>query len=340
MPWCCITLCLRQMERRASNAMTDGSSARFLGEKDVILVTGAHGLLGRAVRKQLEEKGCRQVLSPSRAELDYTDAAATRAYFLRERPAYVFHLASVVFGLLGNMMHQVEALATSTLLNHNVIMNSAEVGVRKLFFAGSVASYPFPYRKMPLTEEMFWNGDPHQGEYGYAHAKRHALAYLQLLKAHSGMDFFYGILTNLYGPEDRFDDKHGHVIPSLIKKMHRAKHRGESFRVWGDGSATRDFMYVVDAAAAVVHGMENLSGLANISSGETLSIRKIVEALSRAAEYSGETVWETERPVGIPERSVSADLIRAAGFRCDFSIDEGMRETWNWFEANAAVARS
>lgn len=319
--------------------MADQVGSKNIGKEDIILVTGGHGLLGRAVRRQLEAFGMNHVLAPTRRDLDFADASATTKFFLREKPVVVFHLASVVFGLLGNMTHQVKAIAESTILNHNVMMASAEAGVRKMFFAGSVASYPFPYEKLPLTEDVLWNGTPHRGEFGYAHAKRHALAYLELLQTHHGMDYFYGILTNLYGPEDRFNDMHGHVIPSLIRKMHRSKHQGDIFRVWGDGSATRDFMHVRDAAAAILHGMNQLSGAANISSGETISIRRIVDALTVAADYQGEIIWEKDKPVGVPERSVSAAILKKSGFRCSHSIEDGIRETWDWFEANADKAR-
>lgn len=312
----------------------------LLQRDKAVLVTGGHGLLGKAICAELAANGFEHVLVPSRSELDYLDRDATRVYFRKHRPAIVFHLASVVFGLLGNMKNQVRAISDSTLLNHNLLMSASETGVTKLFFAGSVASYPFPYKTLPLREEMFWDGQPHSGEYGYAHAKRHALAYLEMLRDHAGMDFFYGILTNLYGPDDRFDEAHGHVIPSLIRKMHAAVHGGEVFKVWGNGSARRDFMHARDAAAAILLGMSKMSGAVNISSGDSVTIREIVDALVEAADYKGEIVWEHDKPVGVPDRSVSNELLRQAGFGCRRGLKQGIKETWNWFEKNAGAART
>lgn len=305
-----------------------------------IVVTGGHGMLGKALRAELRRCGQTRILAPCREELDLTDGAATRAYFMEHRPHLVFHLASVVFGLLGNMKHQVRAISESTLLNHNVLMACADAGVEKMFFAGSVASYPFPYKSLPLTEDMLWQGVPHDGEFGYAHAKRHALAYLEVLKRERGMDFFCGLLTNLYGPEDRFDATYGHVVPSLIRKMHQARHFGEPFKVWGDGSARRDFLHVHDAARLIVRGTREYSGVANVSSGITVSIRDIVAALAKAADYRGEIVWQTDKPVGIPERSVSDAVLRGIGIHGSRSLEAGIQETWDWFEYHFALARS
>jgi GDP-L-fucose synthase len=159
------------------------------------------------------------------------------------------------------------------------------------------------------------------------------------MKESYGIPFFYGILTNLYGPADKFDQNHGHVIPSLIRKMYQTKYSGQPFRVWGDGSAKRDFMHVQDAARAVIHGMTRLNGSLNISSGKTVSIRYIVEALVEAADFDGEVIWEVDKPVGVPERSVSNSILESSGFECIHDLRAGIAETWQWFVANAESAR-
>jgi GDP-L-fucose synthase len=305
-----------------------------------VLVTGGWGMLGKALRQELAGQGFTNVLSPRRAELDLLDAPATFAYLRQHRPIYVFHLASVVFGLLGNLRNQVKAISENTLLNHNVLMACAEAGVAKLFFAGTVASYPFPFPALPLTEDMLWQGVPHGGEFGYASAKRHALSYLQILKQETGLDFFYGLFTNLYGPEDRFDDQNGHVIPSLIKKMDVACTTGGDFPVWGDGSATRDFMYVEDAARAVLAGFGTLSGVANICSGQSISIRQTVEALVKAAAFQSEVIWQVDKPVGVPVRSVSDVVLRSLGFTPAVNIEDGMKRSWAWYQAHRETSRS
>ncbi len=197
-----------------------------------VLVTGGGGMLGGAVVAELTAAGYRNVLSPGRDALDLLDTGAVAAYLRRHKPYWVFHLASVVYGLLGNMRNQFSALADNTLINHNVLSAAGAARVRKIFYAGSVAAYPHPYPSLPLREEMLWQGKPHRGEYGYACAKRHALSYLEILHESAGIDYCYGLLTNLYGPKDRFDDSNGHVVPSLIRRLHAARRDEGEFRVW------------------------------------------------------------------------------------------------------------
>jgi GDP-L-fucose synthase len=312
----------------------------WLRPEATIVITGGNGMVGRALQAELRDQGCVRILVPSRGELDLLDSVATHEYFREHRPRLVFHLASVVFGLFGNMKNQFLALADNTLLNHNVLTACAAVGVRKIFFAGTVAAYPFPYQGLPLAEAMLWEGVPHYGEFGYANAKRHALAYLEILRREADIDFFYGLLTNLYGPGDRFDDRFGHVVPSLIVKLNRAKWTGEPFQVWGDGSATRDFMHARDAARAILLGMERISGVANISSGVAVPIRDVVAALVRAARYRETVAWQTDKPVGVPERSVSNAVLRGIGFECAYTLETGIKDTWDWFERNADSVRT
>jgi GDP-L-fucose synthase len=304
-----------------------------------VLVTGGSGMLGRALIAELEAEGYLNILAPGRDELDLLDTRAVSGYMRQHRPCWIFHLASVVYGLLGNMRNQVVALTDNTLINHNVLSAAGAVGVQKIFCAGSVAAYPYPYPALPLREEMLWHGTPHRGEYGYASAKRHALAYLDVLHEAVGIDYCYGILTNLYGPHDRFDDRNGHVIPSLIHRLQASLRSGDDFRVWGDGSARRDFMHARDAARAILVGMHDVSGLMNISSGTTASVREVVDVLVGAAGYCGRIVWQPDMPVGIPERSVCNRILRGHGFTCAYDIETGLAATWDWYEAHAHSLR-
>ena len=319
--------------------MSSSPSGSRLDRDAPVLVTGGWGMLGKALCNSLRQSGFVNVLAPRRSELDLLDNQATVRYIHNTQPKYVFHLASLVFGLLGNARNQVRSLAENTMLNHNIIIAAAESGVRKFFFAGSVASYPYPFPSLPLQEDMIWAGAPHHGEYGYAHAKRHALAYLDLLSREAGLDYVYGLITNLYGPEDRFDEQNGHVIPSLIKKVYAAKQEKTDFSVWGDGSATRDFMYVDDAADAMLAVMDRASGVINISSGHSISIRMAVEALIKAAEFRGHLDWQTDKPVGVPVRSVSNARLLATGFTPQVDIEQGMQRTWDWFVAHQDTIR-
>jgi GDP-L-fucose synthase len=305
-----------------------------------VLVTGGGGMLGRAVVAELAAAGYRNVLAPGRDELDLLDTRAVTAYLGRHKPHWVFHLASVVYGLLGNMRNQLPALADNTLINHNVLSAAGAARVRKVFYAGSVAAYPHPYPALPLREEMLWQGVPHRGEYGYACAKRHALAYLEVLHEVLGIDYCYGVLTNLYGPHDRFDDSNGHVVPSLIRRLHAARRDAEEFRVWGDGAARRDFMHAHDAARAVLAGMREVTGVMNISSGTTAAVRDVVGILVEVAGFRGRVAWQADKPVGIAERSVCDRILRGQGFSCAYDLEAGLAATWGWYESHADSVRS
>jgi GDP-L-fucose synthase len=296
-------------------------------------------MLGQALIGELVAAGYQNILAPERAELDLLDTQAVKAYMSHHGPHWVFHLASIVYGLLGNMRNQIAAIADNTLINHNVLSAAGAVGVSKIFYAGSVAAYPYPYPALPLREEMFWQGVPHSGEYGYASAKRHALAYLEVLHEAAGIDYCYGVLTNLYGPNDRFDNWNGHVIPSLIHRLHVALRSGDDLRVWGDGSARRDFMHAQDAARAILVGMHNVTGVMNISSGSTASVREVVEMLVNKVKYRKRIVWQTEMPVGIPERSVCNRVLRGHGFSCTFDLGSGLATTWEWYKRHSQSLR-
>ena len=304
-----------------------------------VLVTGGNGMLGKALLRELKVQGFTRLLAPGRQELDLLDRTATENYLKHHRPALVFHLASIVFGLLGNMRHQVQAIGDNTRLNLNLLGAASAAGVRRLFFAGTVAIYPFPYRGLPLKESMVWEGKPHYGEYGYASAKRHALAQLEILAREEGMEYTYGLLTNLYGPEDRYDDQNGHVIPSLITKMHRAVTLGEPLTVWGNGAAKRDFLHAADAARAILLATRETVGCLNLASGDTVTIRQLVETLCHVAGHQGQPVWQTDKPVGIPERSVCTEGLRSLGFRPLHNLEKGLKDTWDWYAAHHREAR-
>ena len=305
-----------------------------------ILITGGNGLLGRAVLAALTEAGIGEVHAPGRSELDLTDRARVQAYVSNLRPQTIIHLASLVFGLGGNSRNQMRSLSHNSAINDNLLTALKECPAKRLFFAGTVASYPFPYASMPLREEEFFNGLPHRGEFGYAMAKRQAWAYLEILAEDTGLEFTYGILTNLYGPGDRFDIENGHVVPSLIAKAYEASGTAGSLRVWGDGSATRDFLYVADAARAILHYLSQPQSerLVNISSAEEVTIGKL--ALTIAANFDHLPVdFDHSGAVGIPKRVIDNSRLLASGFSGFTSLDEGIARTCRWYAENQGDIR-
>ena len=301
---------------------------------DRVLVIGGGGLVGRALIESLKARGYSDVLAPDSTTLNCLSSADTTRYFDEHRPNYVFHLAALVFGLKGNQNNQFLSLTQNTMINHNALVACAATGVKKTFFAGTVASYAFPYIRLPLDESDHLAGPPHAGEFGYASAKRHALNYLEIMKADFGLDYVYGMFTNMYGLGDRFDVQNGHVIPSLIRKAAIASETGGVFEVWGKPSTTRDYMYAADAAAAAVHLMETTSGVVNIASGETTTLDVVVSHIRESFPGLPDTTWQSDQPVGIPNRSVSTARLSATGFRCASTLQRGIQATCAWYKQN------
>lgn len=305
-----------------------------------ILVTGSGGVLGSALIQELSEGGYVNVMSPSRAELDCSDKASVEPWFFEHRPEYVFHLASLVFGLKGNLDNQLRSLQENVRIADTILDAASRFSVRKVFYAGTVAAYAYPYGKLPLEEGAFWNGEPHGGEYGYAVAKRYALSLLKVLRDSRGLDFSYGIFTNLYGPRDRFDTVNGHVIPSLVRKAFDARRERKPLRVWGRPDTVRDFLYSHDAARAALHCMNVDLELVNISSGEGKSMAEVVAAIKAQFSNSLAVTWDSEAPIGIPHRVVDNSLLTSSGFKPSYSLEEGVSRTVDWYRVNEQVVRT
>ncbi len=311
-----------------------------LNRDSTFLITGSKGVLGTALINALKNEGFKNILAPKRCEMDLLDPTSTQAYFERHRPQIIAHLASCVFGLAGNMRYQMLSAVENTAINNNIFASIQKYPVKKFFYAGTVASYPYPYRSIPLMEESFFEGLPHYGEFGYAMAKRHAYTYLQILSEEIGLHYTYGIFTNLYGPNDRFDLENGHVVPSLIAKAYQASRSGKELVVWGDGTAERDFLHAEDAAKAILLCLDQNTEnrLINISSGVGVSIGQIAQVIAKIARVKNLT-FAMDKPVGIPRRIVDNSQLVRLGFFQSISIQEGLSLTYKWYASNIEDAR-
>lgn len=307
---------------------------------DCILVTGAGGVLGQAILERLAKDGFKNVLSPSSLELNLLDDGKLDVFFEEKKPKFVFHLASLVFGLKGNLNNQINSISKNTMINNNLLMACYRHKVKKIFFAGTVAAYPYPFVELPLREDFYLNGEPHWGEYGYAASKRHGLSYLNIMKNNHDVDYCYGIFTNLFGPHDKFDIENGHVIPSLIEKSFISISSGKNLlEVWGNKNTTRDFMLSTDAARAAVLAMEKYSGLINISSGVETSIESICNAINQWHGNKLMLAWDKNAPIGVPKRSVDNSRLQELGFKCDYDIKSGIKLVMDWYSNNTNVIR-
>jgi GDP-L-fucose synthase len=213
-------------------------------------------------------------------------------------------------------------------------------GVKKIFYAGTVASYPYPYQHIPLVEDDFLNGKPHYGEFGYALAKRHALGHLEILNKDHGLEYTYGIITNLYGPFDKFNTNTGHVIPSLISKAVKAESSTEKiFEVWGRPDVSRDFMYASDAAGAIILAMNKYCGAINIASGVETTMGDLVSAIVANSNSKLKERWLSDQPIGIPKRYSDIKKLKEIGFSKKIDINSGVKLTLDWYRENQATAR-
>lgn len=309
-----------------------------MGE-DRFLVTGGSGLLGMALVSELRSHSSgASVLGLSSKDVDLTNFEATLQFFQSYRPTIVYHLAARVSGLMGNIKAQGQAYLDNTRMNSNVVEAARLAGARKVVAMGSTAVYSDSVA-LPMLESQIWSGAPHYSEAGYAHAKRGMLAQLEAYKDQYGLDYAYCVSTNLFGPHDKFDEQHGHVIPSLLSKFLRANQIGGPVTIWGSGTPQRDFLYSHDAALALRMIGESFTGAINLATGKAISILDTVGLIAEVSGFQGAVEWDRTKPDGQKLRSYDVSKLEALGFRPRYSLRDALKETYDWLAANASAAR-
>jgi len=299
-----------------------------------VFLTGGSGFLGSVVRRNLERLKPAALFAPPSAELDLRDHDATRAYLQKTRPNLVIHCAAVVGGIGANRSHPGRFFYENAIMGIQLIEEARCAGVEKLVCLGTICAYP-KFTPVPFHEDDLWNGYPEETNAPYGIAKKSLLVQLQAYRAEYRFNGIFLLPVNLYGPGDNFDLETSHVIPAMIRKFVEAKRRGEDEVVlWGDGSPTREFLYVEDAATAVVSAAERYNGAlpVNLGSGKEITIRDLAERVARATDYHGRIFWDTSKPNGQPRRAL--DVSRAEqefGFRASTSFEEGLRRTVEWY---------
>jgi GDP-L-fucose synthase len=305
-----------------------------------VLITGSGGVLGTAVLSLLREQPGMTLAHPGRRDCDLLDTAATHRYFSEFRPDLVLHLAGKVFGVQGNLDFGGQSYYENTIINLNVVEAARLAGARKVVAAGTAAIYS-DIAPLPMREADLWLGAPHGSEGPYGHAKRGMLAQLEAYKTQYGLDFAYLILTNLYGPNDKFDEIYGHVVPSLISRFCRAVNAATpKVTCWGDGSPTRDFLYAEDAANAFLVAAAQGNGAMNVATGQSVPIRTLVDTIVRHTGFAGEVEWDVTKPLGQKERSYDINRITSSGWKPNYSLDQGIKATVDWFVANSDKLRT
>jgi GDP-L-fucose synthase len=291
---------------------------------------------------KLRERGA-DVVAPRSAEYDLTDRSAADALFTSARPDVLVHLAAQVGGIGFNQARPADLYLTNLLIGTNTLEAARTTGVAKSVLVGTICSYP-KITPVPFQEERLWDGFPEETNAPYGEAKRAMLVHAQANLAQYGQRFVYLLPTNLYGPGDKFHPSVSHVIPALIKKCVDAKERGEDkLEVWGTGRATREFLYVDDAAEGIVLAAEVYEepSPVNLGSNSEVSIREIAELIAHLTGFEGELVWDPTRPDGQPRRRVDASKAeRAFGWRAVTSLSDGLRATIDWYLAHRAEAEA
>jgi GDP-L-fucose synthase len=306
-----------------------------------IVVTGGAGFLGRHVVAELRQRGCRDVFVPRSARYDLRTEDAVRRLYHEHRPDIVIHLAAVVGGIGANRANPGTFFYDNLMMGALLLEHARRAGVAKFVGIGTICSYP-KWTPVPFREESLWDGYPEETNAPYGLAKKMLLVQAQAYRQQYGMNAIYLMPTNLYGPADHFGPN-GHVIPMLIARYFDALETGATEVVaWGDGTPTREFLYVADAAEGIVAATERYDGVepVNLGSGEEISIRDLTERIARAVGFHGRITWDTSKPNGQPRRCL--DTSRAAawfGWRARTPFDEGLRRTVEWYRAERAAGR-
>ncbi len=299
-----------------------------------IAVTGGEGFLGRHLVRALKTRGCSQIAIPSIRDYDLTRESAVERFYASVRPEIVIHLAAEVGGIGANRANP-GRFAYANLVMGALLMEHARLsGVEKFVQIGTICAYP-KFTPVPFREEDLWNGYPEETNAPYGLAKKMLLVLAEGYRQQYGSNYIYLLPVNLYGPWDNFNPESSHVIPALIRKCLEAMERGDSEIVcWGNGSATREFLFVEDCAEAIVSATEKYdqSDPVNIGAGFEISIRDLVELIADLTGYHGKIAWDTEKPNGQPRRCL--DTRRAEerfGFKARTDFRTGLQKTIEWY---------
>ena len=309
----------------------------------LVIVTGGAGFLGSYVIEKLKQRGAMDIYIPTIEEYNLVDPNEIRRMYgnalkgVDPKNVVIIHLAANVGGIGANLEHPADFFYNNLIMGVELMHQAYKNGVGKFVAIGTVCAYP-KYTPVPFKEDDLWNGYPEETNAPYGLAKKMMLVQAQAYRQQYGFNTIFLLPVNLYGPRDNFNPKSSHVIPALIRKAVEAQARGEKeLVVWGDGSPTREFLYVEDAADGIVTAAEKYNGdqPVNLGSGYEISIKNLSETIVKMTGFNGTLAWQTDKPNGQPRRGL--DVSRAKklfGWSAQVPFEDGMRRTIEWFKEN------
>jgi len=316
--------------------VTSGDPKFWKGKR--VTVTGGRGFLGRPVVRLVEEAGA-QVSTFSSSEYDLTRQADVARMYSDFRPELVIHLAARVGGIGANLDNPGKFFYDNAIMGIELMEQARRLGLSKFVQIGTICAYP-KFTPVPFSEDDLWNGYPEETNAPYGLAKKMLLVQAQAYRAQYGFNAIYLLPVNLYGPNDNFDLRNSHVIPAIIRKCVEARESGsDSIEVWGTGSPTREFLYVDDAARAIVIAAEryNKADPVNLGSSEEISIKDLIELIAELTEFKGRIKWDKSKPDGQPRRKLNVERAwREFGFRSSTNLRGGLQQTIRWYQQTFA----
>lgn len=307
-----------------------------------VVVTGGAGFLGSFVVDQLRAKGCRQIVVPRSKDYDLVQMNAVQQLYGDANPDIVIHLAARVGGIGANQANPGRFFYDNLMMGTQLIEVGRQRGLKKFVATGTICAYP-KFAPIPFKEDDIWNGYPEETNAPYGLAKKMMLVQSQAYRQQYGFHSIVLFPVNLYGPRDNFDLETSHVIPALIRKCVAAKDAGQaSISLWGDGSPTREFLYVEDAAEAILLAAEQYDGDApvNLGTGEEVAIRDLAGMIAAEVGFTGKIQWDTTKPNGQPRRCLDVNRAKQLfGFQARHNLRDGLKKTVQWFQANRQAIR-
>jgi len=304
-----------------------------------VFIAGSQGMVGSAIRRNLEEKNYNQIYWVRRKNCDLRNRVQVDQYFEQSKPEYVFLAAAKVGGILGNKNHPAEFIYDNLMIQSNVIDAAYRNGVKKLVFLGSSCIYP-KEPKIPITEDQLLAGPLETSNDAYAIAKIAGMRMCRAYRQQYGFNAVSVMPCNLYGPHDNYDLENCHVLPAMMSRFHGSLEKSEHWqlKMWGDGTPKREFLHVDDLAEACYIVMQKYDedGHINIGTGEDVTIKELAETIKDVVGYKHPIYWDTDKPNGTMRKVLNVDRIKSLGWTPRIKLREGIESTYEWYKQNVA----